>query len=66
MCLCTVTSGLMTIYGGHLGRSDSVLFSSVHETRQRYLNRRLSFLLGGLIQQLQRRQGCDAYGSLSI
>ena len=25
MCLCTVTSGLMTIYGGHLGRSDSVL-----------------------------------------
>ena len=63
MCLCTLASGLMAMHGRHLGRSDSVLSGSVHE---RHLIRRLSLLLGGLIQQLQRTQGCDAFGSLSI
>ena len=40
--------------------------SVLHESRQKHLIRRLPLLLGGLIQQLQRRQGCDAFGSLSI
>ena len=66
MCLCTVISGLMANYVRHLGRSDTKFSNFVHETRRRHLIRRLSLLLGGLIQQLQRRQGCDAFGSLSI